>query len=244
MHIKICNLKILIIPILLLSSSVFSAEEENQHKLLNAWVYRVYTSDITRNKFSSVFDLNKTGLYSEIKITPSTNVDTLLKDCSTEKYDIVIAPENIAKLLKDNCDYETTLFSIENLKIYVKKRLPRQTVNELKTIGIVENSPESLFIYEEMSKLNANWDVKEYSSGGEIFFSLLRDEIDGIVIVESFMNSTDPFIVEKIEEIYSLGTKELHALVPNKLMKEKRDFIEDSIMSNSNKFLSSRFKKH
>ena len=53
----------------------------------------------------------------------------------------------------------------------MKHRLIR-TINNLKTVGIVENSPESLFIDEEMSKLHVNWDVKTYSSGAGLLFSL------------------------------------------------------------------------
>ena len=244
MTIKRFNLKHLGIIILLLTSFPSFAEKDKQQNILKAWVYNIYNSNITKNKFSSFFEFSSTNLYSEIIISSSTNVDALYKDCLSNKYDLIFAPENIAKRVKKKCAYETALYSVEQPILYAKKNSPKLTIHDLKTIGILVNSPGSQFIFEKTSDLQVNWKAKEFDDGVELIFSLLRDDVDGIVTIESHMFAIVLASMLNIEQVHSFNfTKKSHILMPKSLNNKKRDFIVNSILENPSEFLIRQFKK-
>lgn len=245
MNIERYKMKYLGIIILLLTPLASFAEIDKQQNILKAWVYNIYNSSITRNKFSSFFEFNNTNLYSEIIITPSTNVDALYKDCLSNKFDLIFAPENIAKRVKEKCAYETALYSIEQPIIYAKKKHPKLTLHDFKTIGVLLNSPASQFIFEKTPDLQVNWKVKEFDDGAELIFALFRDEVDGIVTIESHMLAVILASMMNIEQVHSFNfSKESHILMPKNLNNKKRDFIVNSILENPTEFLIRQFKKY
>jgi len=114
----------------------------------------------------------------------------------------------------------------------------------LKTIGILVNSPGSQFIFEKTSDLQVNWKAKEFDDGVELIFSLLRDDVDGIVTIESHMFAIVLASMLNIEQVHSFNfTKKSHILMPKSLNNKKRDFIVNSILENPSEFLIRQFKK-
>lgn len=197
---------------------------------IDGWTYNFYTSKITANKYESLFEISDTDLYNDINITSSASIESLLNSCSIIKYNFVHVPENIAAKIISACNYIAALQSIEHPVIFAKKDM---TIDRVKKIGVLVNSPASIFIWREMEKLHVQWKVLEFDSGNTLLNAFLTQEVDGFVIAEGFINALSRQIAKNLHKIHLFEMeKKTLVLIPKDQTKSKTDFILKSLMKN------------
>lgn len=238
-------MKLVIITFLIIVSTASYADKNTHGSTLSAWVFNIYNSPITRNKFSSLFDFSDNSIYKIIKVVSSTDAGELYKECLETRYDIIVVPDNIARVVQKKCKYISLLYSVKQPAIYVLKGSENRIINNIKTIGVIVNSPASEFLRTENPEYDMKWEVKYFNNGANLIYSLLDGNVDGIVTIKSQIKSVSSVLFNKVQSVYELKNKrKLHALIPVDLDKGKQSFIIENLIRPSSSNLFGDFKRN
>lgn len=222
-----------------LSATLPGDQAAPEAPVLRAWVYNIYNSTTTVNKFKTLFQLDHTTPYRSVDITPSIDIPLLYRSCSKHKFELLFVPGNVVSELEKRCQYRSIFSEMFTPRLFVNVNEQKPSMKQIRRIGVLSNSPVIKLVKRHLKKFHRNAEIIPFSSGQALLFALIGNKVDGIVSTDPLLDELNSQLRSGIEGIYNFkSTVSGHVLVSPEVTEKRKTYILSQLSKVPREFLS------